>query len=58
MEKEVLYLVKMIFHQIVIASDFGLGSARPGLVLKFPFDKNMDDIVNLVFGVSLAVNLK
>ena len=47
-----------IFHQFVVTTNFNIGSVQPGLVLKLPLNENLKDMVNLVFGVSFAVNLK
>ena len=46
------------YHQFIVAADFGLGQIRPGLILKIPLDDNLQNMINSVFGVSLALNLK
>jgi hypothetical protein len=46
-----------IFHQFVVTTNFSVGSIQPGLILKLPLNENLQDMINLVFGVSLAVNL-
>jgi len=45
-------------NQFVVTTDVSLGQFQPGLILKIPLDDKLHDIVKLVFGVSLAVNLK
>jgi hypothetical protein len=47
-----------IFHQFVVTTNFNIESVRPGLILKLPLNENLQDMIDLVFGVSLAVNLK
>jgi len=45
------------FHQLVLEADFGLGSVRPGVLIKIPLDDDLKDFVELVWGITLLVNL-
>lgn len=51
-------LSESISNQFVVTTDVSFGQFQPGIILKIPLDDNLKDIVKLVFGVSLAVNLE
>ena len=45
------------FHQLILEADFGLGSVRPGVLIKVPLDDDLKEFVDLVWGISFLVNL-
>jgi hypothetical protein len=46
-----------IFNQFVATANFNAGSVQPGVIFKIPLSENLQDMVNLVFGLSLGFNL-
>jgi len=45
-------------NQFVVTTDVSFGQFQPGLILKIPLDDKLQEIVKLVWGISLAVNLE
>lgn len=45
------------FHQFGISANVVLGAFKPGIVLKFPLDDDMKELLDLVFGLTLGFNL-
>ncbi len=58
LNKEDSDLSDKTFHQLVIEADFGLGSVRPGVLIKVPLDDSWRDLVDFVWGISFVVNLE
>jgi hypothetical protein len=42
-------------HQLVMLTDVRLGQFRPGIQLRIPIDKDLNDALDLVFGLKLAL---
>jgi hypothetical protein len=45
------------FHQFGISANVILGTFKPGILLKLPLDDDMRQILDLVFGITLGLNL-
>ncbi|UCC49860.1 MAG: hypothetical protein JSV41_06815 [Gemmatimonadota bacterium] len=45
------------WHQFVLAASYGLGRWWPGVQIRVPLDEDLSDAIDLVFGLSLAVQL-
>ncbi|MCK6618946.1 MAG: hypothetical protein HUU32_13015 [Calditrichaceae bacterium] len=56
--EEDLELGERTFHQLGLAADFGLGNVRPGVHLRLPLDEDLSDVIDMVFGVNLAIQLQ
>lgn len=44
-------------HQLAVSADLPLGVAQPGVSLRFPFDDDLNEIVDLTFGIHFVANL-
>lgn len=44
-------------HQLGIAADFGPGRVRPGAYLSVPLDADYQELVDIVFGLTLQINV-
>ncbi len=44
-------------HQLTFALDFLLGTFRPGIQVRIPLDENYRDVLNVVIGVTLGIDL-
>ena len=45
------------FHQFGVAANVVLGTFKPGIILKFPLDEDLGNLLDLVFGLTLGFNL-
>lgn len=45
-------------HQFDVGGSLRLGKLRPGMTLRFPLDSDLNDIIDLVVGVHLSVDLQ
>lgn len=45
-------------HQLGVAANLALNNVRPGIHLRLPIDDDLNNIIDLVFGLHLAVLLK
>jgi hypothetical protein len=43
------------YHQFELAGDFGKGRVRPGVSLRMPFDNDLGEVVDAVYGVGVTV---
>ena len=45
------------FHQLGLAANVAFGVARPGISFRVPLDEDMTDILDIVYGLTLSLNL-
>jgi hypothetical protein len=45
------------YHQFGLSANLLLGTFKPGIILKFPLDDDMKEVIDLVFGLTLGFNL-
>jgi hypothetical protein len=43
-------------HQLTFCLDIDLGALRPGFYIRIPMDEQLKDVVNVVYGIGLAID--
>lgn len=55
--EEGLDLGERSFHQLGISASMNMGRVRPGAHPRFPIDDDLNEVIDFVFGLNLAVDL-